>query len=280
MQGRTQQYRDLAALIDIPKFPQEEKSVKKYWLTVNILKIVTICALVFEIISTILDLDIKSLVGIAAVVLLIIYLWYRCKSMKKFRDILFESCDPVRALAWYGNLIFYTRRKSNWELHFYNVAILLYYSGRIEDAKKVQLLQQKYCPGNLGRMYYEMIEAKLALYMMDREKIENHCSNMYQLSKSVRLKGMMRYLYMERMQYPMLIQMRDRGEYTELYNYILHAVSVRKSLLTEVERNYYLYKVASILGDSEKMHEHRAFVIQRGGALWHRQEMEKTFMPQ
>lgn len=275
MSGRTQQYTDFSKLVNIPKSVQEEKKVKNYWLTVNILKLITIGALGFQIISTILDLKIKKYVFITAVVFVVIYIWYRSWFAKQFRNILLKDCDPVRGLALYGNLVSYTKRQSNWELHFYNLASLLYYAGRFDDVIRVQSLLQKYCPGNLGQLYYEMIETELALYKMNIEEVEKHCANMQRLSKSVHLKGIIQLLYFQKMQYPVLMQMRNRGEYTELYDKIKQAVSAQRSLLIEVKQNYYLYKIASVLGDEEKMEEHGKFIIQRGGTLWYRQEIEK-----
>lgn len=70
--------------------------------------------------------------------------------------------------------------------------------------------------------------------------------------------------------------MWDKGEYAELYNKIKLAVPFRKSMLSEVKRNYYLYKIALNLGDNEKADEHSKFIIQNGGNLWYRHEILKT----
>lgn len=204
-----------------------------------------------------------------------IYIWYRTKSSKRFRDILLEECDPDRALAMYTNLISYAKRQRNWELHFYNLANILYYAGRSDDVKKVQALLKKYCTTSLGNMYYEMIGAKLALYAMNREALQKHCSNMAELIKNVRLKGMMKFVYYEIMQYPALVQMWDNGEYVKLYNELMQAKFLKKTLSSKVKQNYYLYKVSFALNDKEKMDKHRAFVIQNGKGLWYCKELKK-----
>ena len=85
----------------------------------------------------------------------------------------------------------------------------------------------------------------------------------------------MKDIYTERLMYPELLQIWDNGEYTELYEIIKHTVNPRKTLLSEVKKNYYLYKVASVLGENEKADKHRLFVVENGGGLWYRKELSE-----
>lgn len=76
------------------------------------------------------------------------------------------------------------------------------------------------------------------------------------------------------MRCPLYFQLFRDGKYEELYHGIKIAISLRNSLLSKVKQNYYLYKVALLLGDNEKADEHKKFVIQNGGTLWYRLEID------
>ena len=272
MAKRTAQYEDFTALVDVPVLPDAEKFVKNYLLTAMIGKIIAIWAFVLDMFSTSLNLSFKGIAETAAIVCLTVYIWYRVISSRKFRDILLQKCDVNKALAAYTNLISYAKGK--WEIHFYNLGNILYYSGRSEDVKKIQFLLKKHCPTRLGDMYYEMLGAKLALHFMDRGELQNHCSNMAVLSKYVKLNRTMRLIYHEIMQYPLLVQMWDNGQYMELYNSLLQIKFLRKTISAQVKQNYYLYKVSAALRNPEKMDRHRTFVLQHGKDLWYCKKLE------
>lgn len=97
---------------------------------------------------------------------------------------------------------------------------------------------------------------------------------MNQLGAQVWLKGVMRPFCIGRSQYPALLQMYQNGAYMELYNNIYHSVPIRGSLMAEVRKNYQLYPIALLMGDMEKADEHKKFVMQNGGTLWYRAELE------
>ena len=95
-------------------------------------------------------------------------------------------------------------------------------------------------------MYYEIIESTLSLHNMNREGLKCHCANMEQLSRTVRLKGTMQYIYYEKVHSPALVQMWDDGNFKELYKAIADSKFLKNTISSEVKRNYYLYSRQSL----------------------------------
>lgn len=271
----TSQYEAFISQIDVTGYPEEDRFVKNYWRNVRILKEAAICLLVLIVLSVVFDFKCKAVIQAAAVIGVLIYIWYRRRSSRQIRDVLLEECDPGRTLARYVSLLSHAKEQSAWEMHFYNLASTLYYAGRIDDVKKTLSLMKKYYPTPLGSMYYELIEATPSLHNMDREGLKSHCTNMEQLSRTVHLKGTMQYVYYEKVHYPALVQMWDDGNFKELYKVIANAKFLKNTILSEVKRNYYLYMVARALGDEEKMEKHRAYVIRQGKGLWYCAKLEE-----
>ena len=71
----TPQYENFIELVTVPNSLEEEKRVKNYWLIVNTLKTVTVIALILFIISIELDLALKGIIEVVAVICLVIYIY-------------------------------------------------------------------------------------------------------------------------------------------------------------------------------------------------------------
>ncbi len=281
MKATTPQYQDFIQSVEISATPEEQKIIKRYYTTATILKVISICSLSLAVLFIIANSFVivtggssKLRFHVFAYVPVIIYAIYRIYFSKKIKNILLQECDPNRLLSLYSVLLSYANKR-NWEVHFYNLAQNLYYAGRFEDAEKVQSLLAKYCPSNKGRLYHAMIALDLAVHRQDLEleDVVNQCLMMYELGEKVYLKGMRYFIYSGKMRYPMYFQLFRDKKYEELYDGIKVAVLFRNSLLGEVKRNYYLYKIALLLGDNEKADEHKKFVMQNGGTLWYPREL-------
>lgn len=281
MKATTPQYQDFIQSVEISATPEEQKIIKRYHTTAMILKVISICSLSLAVLFIIANSFViitggssKLRFHILAYVPVIIYVIYRVSFSKKIENKLLRECDPNRFLSLYSMMLSYANKR-NWELHFYNLAINLYYAGRFEDAEKVQSLLAKYCPSNKGRLYYAMIALDLAIHKQDLEveDVVHHCLIMDELRKKVHLKRVVYFICLGKMRYPMYFQLFRDKKYEELYHGIKIAVSLRNSLLGEVKRNYYLYKIALLLGDNEKADEHKKFVMQNGGTLWYPREL-------
>lgn len=284
MKAATPQYQDFIQSVEITATPEEQKIIRRYYITAMVLRVISICSLLlvfflitahgFVIITDSNKTKSHIYTYIFAFVPAMVYGIYRASFSKKVQNVLLQECDPNRVLSLYSTLVSYAKNR-NWEIHFYNLAQNLYYAGRFEDAEKVQSLLLKYCPSNKGKLYYEMIGIDLAIHRQDLEveDVTSHCLIMAELGKKVKLKGTMYLIYSGKMRYPMCFQLFRDKKYEDLYNGIKIAITLKNSLLTEVKRNYYLYKVALLLGDNEKAEEHKKFVMQNGGTLWYPKEL-------
>lgn len=152
----TQQYLDLEKNVPVHVFPKAQKEVDRYWKWCHIWKGITLAALVSVILANVLDL-----VGITGALMaptyflalasMTIYIGYRVKYSKKWKNFLLKECNPGKELSVLWALLPKTSCvKSNlWSTHFYNVGITLFYAGRREDAEKIFPLFVKYCPDGI-----------------------------------------------------------------------------------------------------------------------------------
>lgn len=63
---------------------------------------------------------------------------------------------------------------------------------------------------------------------------------------------------------------------TKLYNSVENTSVWDYVLISKVMQNYYLYRIAMLLGNKEQAAVHKNFVLENGGRLWYRTElMEK-----
>lgn len=277
---KTQQYTDFVSAVDVQVLPDDEKFVEKYWITVNVIRILTLCGIIcggaLTVIFTFMDFKFKHVPFIVAIILFLAYFYYRYHYSEKILKIFTEECDAVRYMSLQSVLMSHANARTNWGVFFYNMARTLLEIGRVEDAEKVNALLAQYCTTYWGRFYYETIAVELAGYKKNYEEMEEHCVKLSQIETKVKLNQAMRTAYIERMQYPNFVRMSENGAYQELYNIFNRYESMEQKISARVQRNYYLYKIALKLGNEKKAEEHKAFVLQRGGNLRYRSEIENS----
>lgn len=271
----TQQYEDFMASINIEIFPSEQNAVRQYIRKVNLLKALAIGCLMVELIAMFLNSGIKYFFYILTIILIISYGSYRTSSSKKIRGILLEECNPGKMMSFLGALLIHTHRNKNWDKHFYNIAMALFYGGRFSDVEKILPLLKKYCPGTIGDFKYEAIAANMAYYREDEEELIKHCEVLNKIASGIRLNGFDRAIYEEKMHYPHLLNMKHDQNYPVLYKEYLDAQFMRGSMLGEVRRNYYLYETALAMGDGQRAEQHKKFVLMNGGTLWYKADLEE-----
>ena len=284
--SKTQQYADFISTVDIQTQPEDKKYIEQYIISFNRIRKISLCwtmvtCLLYFLNSYMLIVGIEIMsFGTAFVLVMLLLLCaflmlriYRMRLGLKMNNIWVQDCDVVRYLGLYNELAQYERNSTNWGIHFYNLGMALLAAGRVEDSEKVQSLMEKYCTGHWGAFFYELVSIELAGYKKDFEEMEEHCKKLSQIKRRVRLRGNMRVLYLEKMQYPSLVQMSRSGEYQELYNFLDQDKTMERNASARVRKNFYLYKIALLLGNEKKAEEHKAFVIQAGGTLRYRAEV-------
>ena len=278
--SETQQYADLVSTVDIQTQPEDKKYIEQYIVSFNRIRKISLCwtmvtCLLYFLNSymLIVGIEIMSL-GTAFVLAILLLLCaflmlriYRIRFGLKMNNIWVQDCDVVKYLGLYNELVQYESNSTNWGIHFYNLGTALLAAGRVEDSENVQSLMEKYCTRRWEQFFYEMLSIELAGYKKDYEEMEEHCKKLSQIKRRALLRGNMRVLYLEKMQYPSLVQMSRRGEYQELYNLLDQDKAMERNASAKVRKIFYLYKIALLLGNEKKAEEHKAFVLQAGGTL-------------
>lgn len=277
----TKQYEDFISLVQIQSRPEEQRFIKRYVILTTVMRALCICWLFLALCLFILN-AIKEvisarvafpLVMLSDICVLVVWHIYRYCYSAKIVNTWAKDCDIAKYLGIYNELIAYAPARSNWGVHFYNLAMGLLESGRLEDAEKVQSLAEQYCTSHMGRFYYEMGAIELAGYRKNYEEMEEHCGRLGSVQSKVRLTGILRTRYTNTMQYPNYVQMSQNGAYQELYNIFSKRETAAVKMSEKVRLNYRLYKIALQLGDEKKAEELKDFVIQRGGTTRYRAEL-------
>lgn len=280
----TQQYADFISQVEIETLPEDKKFTDRFIYTVKAIRIfivswaVIIVTLriinVFGITNGIIALVVNMyyiLLFLPPLCLFLLLYVYRHNKTIKIINIWTQDCDVVKFLEIYSYLISAGKPRRNWwGVYFYNLGRALLAADRMEDAEKVHSLMAKYCTDTWGQFYYEMIAIELTGYKKNYEEMEAHCQKASYVQSSLQLKAPLQSRYTEIMQYPHFVQLSNRGEYQELYNLLSQYEARAQSMAAKVSKNFYLYKIALLLGNREKAEEHKAFVIQKGGSLWYR----------
>ena len=284
--SETQQYADFVSMVDIQTPPEDKKYIEQYIVSFSRIRKMSICwtivtCLLYFLNSYMLIVGIEVLsLGTAFVLAILLllcgFMMLRIYGMRfglKMNNVWVQDCDVVRYLGLYNELVLYEKARAHWQIHFYNLGMALLAAGRVEDSEKVQSLMEKYCIGCWGQFFYEIVSIELAGYKKDYQKMEEHCKKLFQIKRRIRLRGNMRVLYLEKMQYPSLVQMSRRGEYQELYDFLDQNKAMERNASARVRKNFYLYKIALLLGNEKKTEEHKAFVLRAGGTLRYRAEV-------
>lgn len=279
MKQNSKQYEELISLVEFPEIPQEKAKARTCWILMNILRFLILSGLVL-IFFIQFQFDNKLPLVIAILLLLVIFIYARFLFNRTIFSILNKDCDPIRFLAYYGTLLSYynnnMKKEGTWELVFYNIAMGFYYADRMEEAETVLGLLKKYCPSSAGCFYNEIIEAYLASVKGDMQEARDHYLQAGQIGKYLRPTIMPKCFYERLSFYPEWIQMYQDGLYKELYNSVENTSVWDYVLISKVMQNYYLYRIAMLLGDKEQADAHKNFVLENGGRLWYRTElMEK-----
>lgn len=271
-----QQYKDIISTVDIQIQQEDRRSANHYHKMVSLLRNMTGIFVIFTIVSLVFHLKVQNAAFVLMMVAFLLFSWYRRTNSAKIRNILLKDCDPVRMLSFYMALIENSKQNKVWRQHFYNICSALYYAGRFDDAKKVLSLFSKYCADNTSRFSHELLCVNFAYHEKEEAALPVHCSRLEELAKIVHPTGAFQVLYTEAMGYDALLQMENAGEYQKIYDMFRQGyTSYYDSMLSEVKANYMMYQMAMAMGDERAAKWHGDFVLENGGSLWYRKEVER-----
>lgn len=297
------QYQDIISNVNITVRPEDERAADRYYKIAITLKalmllssiVVFICfplIFVYFFVRIFMHIDVElDIIGIMNIVLTVmrlmciiclIYILNKRIFFRKIKKILLVDCDPVRMLSCLTALLSHSNRtkESSWGLHFYNICVSLYYAGRFEDARKILTLFPKYCPDDDNRFKYALLSARLSYYEKDEAALYMHCQYLSERIERIKKKDLDLFypIYQEAMQYPILLAMEKDGAWQQAYDMLRQTNTAYKpsasSMLSQVKNNYLLYRMAKGMGDEQCATYHRDFVLQNGGSLWYKREIE------
>lgn len=271
----TTQYQDLISSIPVTITEKEQQMVNGYLRNVKLLKLVAISTLVLFLFAVQFKIPGRIFLLLLGLMAVFLYIRYRSNSSKLFRDVLFEQCDPEKALSLFMALYAHTNTKkaSVWTINFYNISRILSHLGRFEALLHIQSLLNTYCDTPEGEAYRHAIGADLALHAHDREALEQCCQELTRLGESPQLIKSCGWTLKQRIAYPKLLQLYETQKDTELYDLIAKSASPNSSLCSGVVKQYALYRISERTGETDKAEEHRAFVLENGGTTRYRTEL-------
>ncbi len=264
----TKQYSDIISMIDIDVQEEDKNFIAGYYKGAMLLKIITVSACVFALFMLLHGTGEALLATFVAYLIAGIYILYRGRRRRQIHNVLINECNPQKMLSMYITMVSYTRRKTGWEFHLYNIGSALFYAGRFDDVKKILELFLKYCDTNKGKVFYEILCMRLAYQEGDAEQLNVHDASLREMMKITKLSDTMRLLCQESTQYPLILDLESKGEYRKIYEMYVNIYG-GKGILSQVKQNYMLCRMAEKLGMEEEAQQYKAFVTEHGGGLFY-----------
>lgn len=279
------QYKEMISLVDIDIREEDKKACKQYISIMYGIKAIYFIPCILLLFLIFLNFTGNSLLWerygqldslIMLLLFFILFLYYSNKKRfgKKTRNILQKECDPKHMISWYGALTAYVKNEKGWGEHFYNIGCAFYYAGRIEDAKKIVLLMDKYLMTERDLVLRRLLSAHIHFFEKNPEELQRDCEILTSLSKRIKLNKMMKFFLNGALsQFPFL-NLEQQGRYDEIYDLYQSSYSYYQSMLVEVVKNYYMCQAARHSGKNETAEVHRQFVLKNGGTLWYKADLE------
>ena len=276
---------ELLSFVDIDIREEDKKAANKYMHKMyGILAVFFVPFALIYLYGTI-NLFISSMSWhMSSYVIDVMYLWFfvfivlnrynKIKFVNKMRGILQSECDPEHMLSWCAALMKYLRKNKAWGEYFYNIGCSLYYAGRIEDAKKVVGLMDKYLTVNRDLYLRSLWNSHIHFYEKNQEELQKDCEDLMNLSKKVRLNKQMKFFLKATLSQIAFLNLEQQGRYEELYEMYKASYSYYQSKLVEVMKNYYMYQAAKGMGKNDIAAFHRQTVLNNGGTLWYKADIE------
>lgn len=276
---------ELHSMVDIDIREEDKKAVNRYAFFMYGLKVVLLIPYFFLIFFLIMNVPGNSLmwqkyghsyriVILAMLIIFILYYLNKKRFFKKIYGIMLSQCDPHHMISYCGALMKHVRREKSWGIQFYNIGAAFYYAGRIEDAKKVVWLMDKYQKTNRDLFLRRLLSGRINFYEKNQEYLQRDCEALTYLSKKVRMDKQTKFFFNVTLSQFKLFDLELQGRYEELYAMYESSYSYHHSMLADVMKNYYMYQAAKNMGNSELAESHRQMVLKCGGTLWYKAALE------
>ncbi|MGI6216808.1 MAG: hypothetical protein ACOYIK_04250 [Coriobacteriales bacterium] len=265
-------FEELCAMIDIPDRPYAVRKAKAYRVKFLLLRwgpFALLFLFYFLLIFSIIDITIFSILLLVIVFLTPILNVQLAKNSNK---ILNDHCDTIGAITNFAWMIKYFWRKEKYCLTcLFNVGIAEIYSGRIDDAERVRWICDQRFQSPFGAYTAASIGIEVDISRKDWASFHRDYDIFVQASSDIKQRNA--YRINQVLQYPMLVRLYNDGNYGALYEGISKFSVFRKVNSLEVRRNYYQYRVALLMGNTELAQFHGSRVALYGGTTCYRAEV-------
>ena len=263
---------EIGSLIDVPNRPDAVRKAKAFhvkYILARFGTIVVACLLLilclFRLMSFWVFLPIFIIAAFSGPFLVVTLIRGSVK-------ILNNHCDTLGALVFFLWLTKYFWRKDmNCAVCVFNIGISDIYAGRLEDAEKVRRVCEQKFPNATGTYVGASLGIEVAITRKDWDAFQRDYRLFSQASSNIPPKRAFRINQV--LQYPQLVELYKQGKYEELYNGLVNYIVPHKLVSAETRRNYYLYKVALLLGNPGLAEQHANFVRTFGGCTCYRAEI-------
>ena len=279
------QYEEMISLVDIDIREEDKKVCKRYISIMNGIKIIYFILLIILLFLIFMSFTDNSLLMekyrqfdsiIMLLLVFIFFLYYSNKKRfgKKTSEILQSQCDPKHMISLYGALTAYAKSEKGWGVHFYNMGCVFYYVGRIEDAKKIVWLMDKYLVTERDLFLRRLLSTHIDYFEKNQEELQRDCEILTSLSRTIKLNKIMKFFLNVALSQFTSLNLEQQGRYDEMYDLYQSSNSYYNSMLVEVMKNYHMYQAARQMEKNELAEVHRQFVLKNGGTLWYKADLE------
>lgn len=273
--SRKHVYEDLNRFIFVPDRPDAVRKAKSYAAKVTFVRYCAVALmLALMALAVMYIIDVWLMLFLCIVVFSIEYAWMRSLG-KSSTKILDDQCDAQGAVPYYTQLTKSMRRRErSCAIETSNVGAAVHALGRVDDMVTVSRIIQRYFPGSFGTYLSSALDIEADIMRKDWTAFRYHYDAFVQASRGI--KQQYNFRMNQVLQYPALVELYKQGNYPELYDAISNYITSKRSNITEVRRNYYLCKVALLMGNAQLAEKHRNFVMAFGGTTYYKAELANT----
>lgn len=185
-----------------------------------------------------------------------------------------NQCDPVHFISFCGAMFAYVKKEKSWEQNFYNIGMAFCYAGRIEDAKKIVSLMDKYIITEQCLFWRRILSSEINYFEKNLEELQRDCEILTSVSKGIRMDKKMKFFLNTALSKFTFLNLEQQGRYQEMYDMHQSSYSYYHSMLVDVKKNYYMCQAAQWMEEYELAEAHRRFVLENGGTLWYKTVLE------
>lgn len=266
----TEQYRELKDSIAFDPDPKDKELIKRKRMTEKVLIGISLVSAALTGAFFLTDFRLKNtFIFVTLILLVALYLYAKGISVKA-TAILQDKCDPVGYLSYYAALLENAGRRSDWGAHFYNVGAALCYAGRWDDARAVLDLFSHNITDNKALFRYRLLANMLAFHDGNKDEMMKQLGKLKGTRAAIDTTGELEKLYQQGLQMPIQLDILEKKDYRMGFEAFKDTEKSEKrddTMLDQVNRSFFLYKLAKGMQDDYLTCKYGSFVGVNGGTM-------------